>query len=55
MDLGPDRPTLDEPGVNDIQTRLEELRTAADDEDTTAAAEAAPRLVETVAGLQPAA
>jgi hypothetical protein len=48
-------PTLDEPGVNDIQTRLEELRTAADDEDTTAAAEAAPRLVETVAGLQPAA
>jgi hypothetical protein len=48
-------PTLDEPDVNDIQIRLEELRTAADDEDTTAAAEAALGLVETVAGLQPAA
>ena len=29
-----------------------ELRAAADDEDTDAAAEAAPRFVETVAGLQ---
>jgi hypothetical protein len=47
-------PTLDEPGVNDIQAQFEELRTAADDEDTASAAEAAPRLVETVAGLQPA-
>jgi hypothetical protein len=47
-------PTLDDTEVNEIEAQLEELRTAADDEDTAAAAEAAPQLVETVAGLQPA-
>ena len=46
--------TLDPADVDDIETQLEDLRTAADDEDTTAAAEAAPRFVETVASLQPA-
>jgi hypothetical protein len=47
-------PTLDEPDVNEIETRLDDLRTAADDEDTSAAARAAPRLLETIAGLRPA-
>ena len=46
--------TLDQADVDDIETQLEDLRTAADDEDTAAAAEAAPRFVETVASLQPA-
>ncbi|MGH2475054.1 MAG: hypothetical protein ACRDIL_07295, partial [Candidatus Limnocylindrales bacterium] len=38
--------------VDAIGGQLEDLRAAADDEDTAAVAEAAPRLVETVAGLQ---
>ena len=45
--------TLDDADVADIEAQLEELRTAADDEDTTAAAEAAPRLVDIITGLQP--
>jgi hypothetical protein len=43
---------LDQADVDAIESQLEALRVAADDEDTAAAAEAAPRLVETVAGLQ---
>ncbi len=45
--------TIDGAAADDIQSQLEDLRTAADDEDTAAAAEAAPLLVEAVAGLQP--
>jgi hypothetical protein len=45
--------TLADTDVSDIEAQLEELRTAADDEDTATAAEAAPRLVDAVAGLQP--
>jgi hypothetical protein len=45
--------TLDDTDVADIEAQLEDLRTAADDEDMTAAAEAAPRLVDTITGLQP--
>jgi hypothetical protein len=46
--------TLDQADVDDVETQLERLRAAADDEDTEAAADAAPGFVETVAGLQPA-
>jgi hypothetical protein len=45
--------TLDDTDVADIEAQLEDLRTAADDEDMTAAAEAVPRLVDTITGLQP--
>ncbi|MGH9112837.1 MAG: hypothetical protein ACRDZN_11165 [Acidimicrobiales bacterium] len=45
--------TLDQADVDDIEAQLEQLRTAADDEDTAAAAEAAPQFAHTVAGLQP--
>jgi hypothetical protein len=38
--------------VDEVESQLTELRAAADAEDTGAAAEAAPRFVETVAGLQ---
>ena len=38
--------------MDEVESQLTELRAAADDEDTDAAAEAAPRLVESVAGLQ---
>jgi hypothetical protein len=43
---------LDQADVDAIGGQLEELRVAADAEDTDAAAEAAPRFVESVAGLQ---
>jgi len=43
---------FEEADVDAIGGQLKDLRAAADDEDTAAAAEAAPRLVETVAGLQ---
>jgi hypothetical protein len=43
---------LDQADVDAIGSQLEELRVAADAEDTDAAAEAAPRFVESVAGLQ---
>ena len=42
---------LGQADVDEIESQLKDLRAAADDEDTDAA-EAAPRLVETVAGLQ---
>ncbi len=44
--------SLDQADVDDVGSQLTELRTAADDEDADAVAEAAPRFVETVAGLQ---
>jgi hypothetical protein len=44
--------SLERADVDEVEGQLEALRTAADDEDTAAVAEAAPRLVETVAGLQ---
>lgn len=44
--------TLDETDANEIEAQVEDLRTAADEEDTAAAAEAAPQLVDTVAGLE---
>jgi hypothetical protein len=44
--------TLDDVDVADIEAQLEDLRTAADDEDTATAADAAPRLLDTIAGLQ---
>ncbi|MGH9289702.1 MAG: hypothetical protein ACRD0V_15660 [Acidimicrobiales bacterium] len=44
--------SLGQADVEEIETQLDGLRTAADDEDTDAAAEATPRFVETVAGLQ---
>jgi hypothetical protein len=43
--------TLDDTATGDIEAQLDDLRAAADDEDTATAAEAAPRLVESVAGL----
>jgi hypothetical protein len=43
---------LDEADVDEITTQLEELRVAADDEDTDAVAEAAPGFVQAVARLQ---
>jgi hypothetical protein len=43
---------FEEADVDAIGGQLKDLRAAADDEDTAATAEAAPRLVETVAGLQ---
>jgi hypothetical protein len=43
---------LDQADVELVAGQLEDLRAAADDEDTDAAAEAAPRFVESVAGLQ---
>jgi hypothetical protein len=45
--------TLADGDVADIDAQLEDLRTAADAEDTAVAAEAAPRLVDVVAGLRP--
>jgi hypothetical protein len=45
--------SLDQADVDEIGTQLEALRTAADEEDRGAAAVAAPRLVETMAGLRP--
>jgi hypothetical protein len=45
--------TLDDTDVADIEAQLEDLRTAADDEDTAAAADGAPRLVDTIAAVQP--
>ena len=44
--------TLDDGDAADIEAQLEDLRTAADDEDVAAAAEAASRLVDTVAGVR---
>ena len=44
--------SLGQADVDEVESQLTELRAAADDEDTDAAAEAAPRLVESVAGLQ---
>jgi hypothetical protein len=43
---------VDQADADDIETQLDSLRTAADDENTDAAAGAAPRFVETVASLQ---
>jgi hypothetical protein len=45
---------LDDADVADVEAQLADLRSAADDEDTAAAADAAPQLVETITGLQPA-
>jgi hypothetical protein len=45
--------TLDHSAVRDIEAQLDDLRTAADDEDVATAAELAPRLVESAAGLAP--
>ncbi len=45
--------TLDNTAVDAIEARLADLRTAADTEDTSAAADAAPQLVETVSGVDP--
>jgi hypothetical protein len=44
--------SFDQADVDEVGGQLGELRAAADDEDTDAAAEAAPRFVETVAGLR---
>jgi hypothetical protein len=43
---------LGQADVDEVESQLTELRAAADDEDTDATAEAAPRFVETIAGLQ---
>jgi hypothetical protein len=43
--------TLDQADADEVQTQLEELRAAADDEDTAAAAEAAPHLVDTISRI----
>lgn len=43
--------TLDDTTRSEIETQLADLRTAADTENTTTAAEAAPRLVETIATI----
>ncbi|HEU0171699.1 MAG TPA: hypothetical protein VFR26_09625 [Acidimicrobiales bacterium] len=43
--------TLDQADADALQTQLEELRAAADDEDTAAAAEAAPHLVDTISRI----
>jgi hypothetical protein len=48
-------PSLDDTAVTAVEAQLEDLRAAADDEDVAAAAETAPLLVETVAGLRPGA
>jgi hypothetical protein len=45
--------TFDQADADDVQAQLDELRAAADDEDTAAAAEAAPRLVDTISRLRP--
>jgi hypothetical protein len=45
--------TLDDTDVADIEAQLADLRTAADDEDMTATADAIPRLVDIITGLQP--
>jgi hypothetical protein len=45
--------TLDDPAVSDIESQLADLRAAADTEDVVAATDAAPRLVETAASLNP--
>jgi hypothetical protein len=44
-------PTLDEATRADIEAQLADLRVAADDEDVAAAAELAPRLVETIGAV----
>jgi hypothetical protein len=44
--------SLGQADVDEVESQLTELRAAADDEDTDATAEAAPRFVETIAGLQ---
>jgi hypothetical protein len=43
---------MDQADADEVARQLEDLRAAADDEDTDAAAEAAPRFVDSVAGLQ---
>jgi hypothetical protein len=43
--------TLDQGDADEVQAQLEELRAAADDEDTGAAAEAAPHLVDTISRI----
>ena len=45
--------TLDQTDVDDIEAQLDDLRTAVDEEDTTAATEAALRLIDTITGLEP--
>jgi hypothetical protein len=45
--------TLDDTTVNNIETQLAQLRTAADTEDTVAAAQAAPQLVDTITNTNP--
>ena len=47
--------TLDRSTVREIEGQLDDLRTAADDEDVPRAAELAPRLVESASGLSPSA
>jgi hypothetical protein len=43
--------TVDDAAASDIQSQLDDLRSAADDEDTAAAREAAPTLVTATAAL----
>jgi hypothetical protein len=43
--------TLEQADADEVQAQLEELRAAADDEDTAAAAEAAPHLVDTISRI----
>ena len=45
--------TLDDSTVNDIETQLAQLRTAADTEDTVVAAQAAPQLVDIITNTNP--
>jgi hypothetical protein len=45
--------TVDADAANDIQAQLDDLRTAADDEDLATVQDAAPQLVDTVASLSP--
>jgi hypothetical protein len=45
--------TFDRADADDVQAQLDELRANTEDEDTAAAAEVAPRLVDTVGRLQP--
>jgi hypothetical protein len=45
--------TLDGDDVTEIETQLDDLRSAADDEDTAAAAKAAPQLIDTLDALEP--
>jgi hypothetical protein len=47
------RHTFDPSAVDDVEAQLEDLRAAADDEDTAAARDAAPALVDTIADLTP--